>query len=207
VPAPPDVAQVELTLQRGARVSGTVVDRQSRTPLAGARISAEGAPDPEGTFPTVASSATSDANGQFQLGGLSPGLHSLEVAAEGHNPRILSGLVLPPDGELGPLAIDLARTAPGEEPKLEFVGIGVVIKAEGDVMQIVNVVPGGGGAEVGLQPGDAILSIDGVAAAELGFAGSIEKIRGPEGTTVQLVVRRKDGSTVPMAVPRRALRT
>jgi C-terminal processing protease CtpA/Prc len=72
-------------------------------------------------------------------------------------------------------------------------------------MNVVNVIPGGGGAEVGLVPGDAILSIDGVATVELGFAGAVERIRGPEGTTVALVVRRADGSTVAMAVPRRAL--
>lgn len=206
IPAPPGVAEVELELERGGRVRGVVVDRASRQVLAGARVSLEGALDAETTFAPISSSTTTDGSGMFLLGGLRPGLHSLQVAADGHNPRLYSGLRLDPDGELGPLTIDLAATLPGEEPKMEYVGIGVVIRAEGDAMILVNAVPGGGAAQAGLVPGDAILAIDGVPAGDLGFAGSIERIRGPEGTTVILRVRRKaDGQSADVAVVRRAL--
>jgi len=197
--------EVELTLSRGGRVSGRVIDRATKQPLAGARVSVEGGIDVEQTIAPLASGVATDGDGQFVLGGLPPGLCSITVAAAGHNPRLISGLRLSPEGELGPLTIDLAAVAPGEEPRMEFVGIGAVLRAEGDVMLIVDVMPGGGAAEVGLAPGDAVLSIDGTPAGELGFAGSVQRIRGPEGSTVELVVRKKDGTTGPLAVPRRAL--
>jgi Carboxypeptidase regulatory-like domain/PDZ domain len=206
VPAPPAAVEVELTLRRGARVSGVVIDRATRKPLAGARVSVEGALDSEQTFAPVSSGTTTNADGRFELGGLSPGLHSIQIAAEGHHPRILSGLDVEPDGEIGSLSIDLAATADGEEPRLEYVGIGAVLKAEGDVLVIANVVAGGGAAEVGLVAGDQILWVDGIAASDLGFADAIQHIRGPEGTAVALVVRRKaDGQVSPISVPRRAL--
>jgi protocatechuate 3,4-dioxygenase beta subunit len=197
--------EVELTLSRGGRVTGVVLDRASKKPLAGARVSVEGGFDPETTFAPLASGATSDGDGRFSLGGLRPGLFSLSVVAEGHNPRLMSGLRVEGDGDLGPLTIDLSAVAPGEDPRMEYVGIGAVLSVQGDVMLIQKVMPGGGAAEVGLQSGDAILVIDGVAVAELGFMGAVQRIRGPEGTTVELVVRRKDGTTGTIAVPRRAL--
>jgi C-terminal processing protease CtpA/Prc len=94
------------------------------------------------------------------------------------------------NGELGPLTIDLAEVARGEQPTMEYVGIGAVLRASGDAMVIEEVVPGGGAAEVGLLPGDGIVSIKNVPAVTLGFAGSVQLIRGPEGTFVHLTVRR-----------------
>jgi uncharacterized GH25 family protein len=194
--------EVELVLSRGGRIRGQVVDRVTHKPLAGARVSVEGGVESD---LTTASGAATDDNGQFLLGGLSPGLCSITVAAQGHNPRLIGGLRPEADGELGPLTIDLSAVDPGDEPRMEFVGIGVVMSAQGDALVIQKVMPGSGAAEVGLVEGDGILSIDGTAATDLGFMGAIQKIRGPEGTTVDLVVRRKAGGTGPVTVPRRAL--
>jgi uncharacterized GH25 family protein len=194
--------EVELVLSQGGRIRGQVVDRVTHKPLAGARVSVEGGAESE---LTTASGVATDDDGRFVLGGLQPGLCSITVAAQGHNPRLISGLRAEPDAELGPLTVDLSAVEPGEQPRMEFVGIGVVMSAQGDVLMIQKVMPGGGAAEVGLVDGDAILSIDGTPATDLGFMGAVQKIRGPEGTTVDLVVRRKAGGTGPVTVPRRAL--
>jgi carboxyl-terminal processing protease len=56
-----------------------------------------------------------------------------------------------------------------------------------------------------MQPGDAILAIDGAPAAALGFEGAVERIRGAEGSVVQLSVRRGAGEPYELAVPRRRI--
>ena len=41
---------------------------------------------------------------------------------------------------------------------------------------------------------------------KLGFNDSIQLIRGPEGSTVRLTVRRADGTTIDLVTPRRRIR-
>lgn len=124
--------------------------------------------------------------------------------AQQHHARLVSVEIR--EGETaGPLLIDLGPLEQGEDPRLELVGIGAVLEAKGDALVIKEVMTGGGAAEVGLGPGDGILSIEGQSAATLGFGGGIERIRGPEGTYVSLEVRRTDGSITKYVVPRRRL--
>ncbi len=52
---------------------------------------------------------------------------------------------------------------------------------------------------------DQLLAVDGRLVSELGMTGAIDAIRGPEGTTVRLTVRR-DGVTREVDVPRRLIR-
>jgi C-terminal processing protease CtpA/Prc len=105
----------------------------------------------------------------------------------------------------GPLVIDLGAIEKGEDPRLELVGIGAVLEAKGDALMIKQAMPGGGAAEAGLGAGDGILFIEGQSVVKLGFSGSVELIRGAEGTYVKLEVRRVDGSTASVIVPRRRL--
>jgi C-terminal processing protease CtpA/Prc len=73
-----------------------------------------------------------------------------------------------------------------------------------DVLMVIDVVEGGGAAEVGLQRGDALITIDGEKTSVLGFLGGVEKIRGAENSSVHLVVRR-GGAAVEVDVPRRRI--
>ena len=197
VPGQP--ATVDFTLSAGARVAGQVVDRATTQPLDGARVSLEGQGDD--TFPVTPSTRTGP-DGRFELSGVGAGPRSLFVVASGHHARLVS--VTLRDGETaGPVVVDLGAVEDGGTPQLELVGIGAVLKAEGDALVVQQVLPGGGAAEVGLVPGDGVLSIDGEAASALGFAGGVERIRGPEDTTVTLEVRRADGTVARLPVPRR----
>ena len=78
---------------------------------------------------------------------------------------------------------------------MELAGVGVQFAPRGEALRIVAVVPGGGAAEAGLQVGDEILAVDGRPVSELGMEGSVQAIRGPEGSTVTLRVRRGPGGT------------
>jgi hypothetical protein len=156
--------------------------------------------------PTLATSVT-DGQGGFELRGLGAGTFSLSASAADHHGRVLSGLALAEGGTLGPLQVQLTPTRPGEQPRIELVGIGAVLAAQGDALVIGQVLPGGGAAEAGLAPGDAVLSVDGQSVVELGFEGAIGRIRGPEGTTVRLEVRPAGAADpVIMDVPRRPLK-
>lgn len=205
-PPPGEPIELDLSLGRGGRVSGRVIDSVSRQPLEHARVSVEAALGPSATVMPLLASATTDAAGAFEIRGLAAGLRSVHVAAAGHHRRIISGLPVEADGSVGPLEIDLRPVAEGEEPALELTGIGAVLAAEGDALVIGRLIPGGGAAEAGLQSGDGILAIDGASVVDLGFEGSIERIRGPEGSTVRLTVRRAgSGEVQDLDVPRRRI--
>jgi len=198
IPDPPGAPiTADLTLAKGATLRGTVVDRETQKPIAGARVSLEGAAG-AADLPLLAS-ATTEANGAFELRGLAPGLRSLSASAEGHHARIVSGIAVT-DADPPAITIALTPTKKGEAPGIELVGIGAVLTAKDDVLLIGQTIAGGGAAEVGLTTGDAVLAIDGIKVTDLGFEGSVIRIRGPEGSTVVLTVR-KAGATEAQDIP------
>lgn len=210
--APSDEREVEISgdtsadagLLRGATLIGVVRDGKTQAPLEGAKISVEGRGGGGGGAAQPFAVALSDAAGHFQLSGLPPGQRSIFVAAAKHHARVIAVRV---DEKLAPLVIDLSPTEPGEAPRVELLGIGAVLAAKDDAMLIGKLVPGGGAAEAGLAVGDAILAVDGESVVSLGFEGTIQRIRGPEGTTVSLVIRRGDGGAPgPISVIRRRIK-
>jgi carboxyl-terminal processing protease len=84
-------------------------------------------------------------------------------------------------------------------------GVGVE-RAGRSALRVTLVVPGGGAAEAGLAPGDEILSVEGRPVSDLGMAGAVELIRGPEDTRVRLVVRRGEMPPSDLWVWRRLVR-
>ena len=201
VPTPPGEARADAALEAGGRLAGVVRDEATRSPLPGARVSVEGALEAAAsTFPVLAE-ATADAGGRFLLDGL-PRRFSIQVAAAGHHARVLGGLEVGPGETSGPVEIALRPVAEGESPRLDLVGVGLVLAPMGEGLAVVQVVPGGGAAEAGLARGDLVLRVDGAPVAELGFGGAIDAIRGPEGTRVSLGVRRGERSFEVSAVRR-----
>lgn len=89
-----------------------------------------------------------------------------------------------------------------------YVGIGVTITADesGEGYLIVGVQPGGSAYEVGLLPGDVIVSAQGQSAKGMTVSDLRSLIRGPEGTTVPLEVLR-DGETLSFQIERRQILT
>ncbi len=192
---------VDVTLGVGGTITGKVIDRATKQPIAQARVSLESRSEATlAALPSVLSAA----DGAFELPSIPPGRRSLFVAASGHDARLMT-VEVTESRTTGPLTVDLAPTKKDAEPKLELVGIGAVLEAKGDVLLIKDVVASGGAALAGLGPGDGILSIDGQSAQKLGFPGGVEKIRGEEGTTLTLEVRRADGTVATVVVTRRRI--
>ncbi|MEM1415500.1 MAG: carboxypeptidase regulatory-like domain-containing protein [Myxococcota bacterium] len=178
----------DVTLRSSGRIRGVVRGGpEGRTRLEDARVSLEG----RGTDGALAvrREARSDQGGNFVLEGVGEGPRSLTVAAPGHHARILSGIAVVA-GETRELEVALDPTEGDESPRLQLVGIGAVLSADGDVLVVGGVLPGGGAERAGIAPGDAILAVDGASVEALGFGGAIERIRGAEGSLVSLRVRR-----------------
>ncbi|MGC3997646.1 MAG: carboxypeptidase regulatory-like domain-containing protein [Anaeromyxobacter sp.] len=203
IPPPPGEARLDVALEAGGVLTGVVRDDATSAPLAGARLSVEGDLAAASTFP-VLSEAVTGPDGRFTLTGL-PRRVSVYAAAAGHHARILGGVDVPPGAPVGPVELRLRPTAPGEAPRVDLAGIGIVIAPHGDTLGVASVVAGGGAAEVGLQPGDLIVEVNGQRVDDLGMTAAVDAIRGPEGTFVLLSVRRGD-RTLEFRVPRRIVR-
>lgn len=85
-----------------------------------------------------------------------------------------------------------------------YVGIGITITVaeDGSGLQVMEVNPGSSAEEAGMQVDDVIIEIDGHDAAGITTTGARELVRGKEGTTVQITVRREE-QIIPMTVFRR----
>ena len=207
IPEHPGVAEVELRLGQGGRIAGRVIDRASGQALPGARIALEGDGGSEPTLLDPGATAIAGADGAFLVSGLPPRAVSLHVAADGHHARIVTGIEVPDGGVAGPIEVKLSPVADGEEPRVELAGIGATLERRGrGALRITLVSPGGGAAEAGLLPGDEIVSVEGATVAELGMAGAVDCIRGPEDTRVRLTVRRGEAPATEVWVWRRLVR-
>ncbi len=207
--APPRAAagatDVALTLSAGATLRGTVVDAADQHPIGHARVAREASSGGASIQPANAGTLTQP-DGTFELAGIPPGPLSITITATGFNPRIESGMTASDGGTLGPLSLGLTRLAEGEQPSTELVGIGIVFAADGDDLRVTRVVAGGGAEAAGIVVGDRVTAIDGLPVAPLGVDGAVSRIRGIEGTTISVTVKRGD-QLVPLIVTRRKLKT
>ncbi|MBN2247191.1 MAG: S41 family peptidase [Coriobacteriia bacterium] len=73
-----------------------------------------------------------------------------------------------------------------------FYGIGITISNDGDDLVVNSVIDGTPAAAAGLQPSDLIVEINGEARPRWDVDEAVLRIRGEEGTTVRLGVRRDD---------------
>ena len=198
-----DVGPVEVTLGPGVRLEGQVV-RTGGAPLTGARVTVEGGA--YGASLDTLYDGMTDASGRFSVEGLAPGEVSLSVSARGHNTRIVNGVRVGPGAPPVP-PVELEPVAEGETEKVEMVGIGAVLGPRDDALVLGQIFPGGGAHEAGLQPGDAIVRIEGTPVVDIGFAEAVPRIRGPEGSQLRLGIRRAGSSdVVDLVVTRRKVK-
>ena len=87
-----------------------------------------------------------------------------------------------------------------------YVGIGVTIQVaeDGSGFRIIQVEKTGPAAEAGIQAGDVIVAISGQSAAGMTTADAGALVKGEEGTTVDLTIRRGE-TEIPFTVERRTV--
>lgn len=199
-------ADVTLKLPQGGTLTGKVIDADSKKPLENAKVSVENSFGGGPGAAAVSATVVTDANGDFTLAGVPLGRSSVTVAAFAHHRKIVGGFTMTEGAKVGPITIELAATKPGETPKLELAGLGIVLRAGNDGLVVQRLIDGGGGKEAGLVVGDVIIAVEGERVAAVGMSRAIQRIRGPVNTTVAIVVRHADGSEQRVVAYRRKIR-
>lgn len=75
----------------------------------------------------------------------------------------------------------------------EFEGIGVEITVRDGLLTVISPIEGGPAQEAGVKSGDLIVSIDGQSTEKSNIVDALDRIRGREGTKVDIIVKR-DGT-------------
>lgn len=83
-----------------------------------------------------------------------------------------------------------------------FQGIGATVSRQENYVVIVDTIPDTPAERAGLEPGDAILAIDGESAEGWTVDRAVLSIRGPRGTSVELTIRRLDGTEETLSIVR-----
>jgi protocatechuate 3,4-dioxygenase beta subunit len=189
---------VRITLARGATLSGTILDADTREPIAGARVALDAATS---SGANAIQGTSSDASGAYSLKGVPPGPFSVRVSRDGYRTKIVPGLttrgsptirediVLAPRGDAG-----------GGES--ELIGIGAVLAPTAAGVVISSVIEGGPAERAGLQGGDRIIRIDGADATTMPLSDCVQRLRGPEGSRVTVGVARRGGGEIDLTVVR-----
>lgn len=87
-----------------------------------------------------------------------------------------------------------------------YVGVGMTVTAreDGEGIDIVQVTPGGPAEEAGIQAGDVLIAVNAEPVDGLDITGVSNKVKGEEGTTVELTMRRS-GRELTFTVERRTI--
>lgn len=72
----------------------------------------------------------------------------------------------------------------------KYVGIGIRLEDKDDEVVVLNTIEGSPAEEAGIKPGDVLVAVDGESVRGKGGKEISEKVRGPEGTWVELTVLR-----------------
>jgi hypothetical protein len=190
-----------VALKVGRVVRGTVVDRQTKRPIAGAYVHGGQRSISGAGFPESSADWTRE-DGAFTLRSVPDTRFEIVARARGYAERSLP--VGTTDHEV---QVELAAVAAGATPVRDFEGIGATLGycSNGSDYCVSAFTPGGGAKSAGLQEGDQVVAIDGKPIGDEDLEDVIYRIRGPAGTLVHLSIRRGD-ATLEFNVVRRLLR-
>jgi carboxyl-terminal processing protease len=84
-----------------------------------------------------------------------------------------------------------------------FVGLGIELKLDKEGLRLVGVIRGGPAWEAGIKVGDQIIKVGDRSMKGLNLDEAANKLQGAEGTFIDLVVQRRDGTTESFRLVRR----
>lgn len=178
-----EVEKVRVVLAPSSALHGRVVDTDTGAVIGGAQVTLVGT---RGMAPVF-----TDGQGNFVLRSLPEENTNLHVSAAGYVELHAGGV----DGRRSrDQTITLGLKRATDDQHAEVVGIGVAVGRTRDGVRVRAVYPGAPALGV-LAEGDVIIEVDGVSAAGRSLQDNMGAIRGPEGTSVDLTVRDKDGAT------------
>lgn len=79
-----------------------------------------------------------------------------------------------------------------------YVGVGIQLENEGDEVVVTSPIDGSPAEEAGIETGDVILEVNGRNVEGQDVSRIAERVRGPEGSTVRITVRREEGRGDPV---------
>ncbi|SFL45910.1 S41 family peptidase [Pelosinus propionicus] len=88
------------------------------------------------------------------------------------------------------------------ETEGSFGGVGMVLGVKDKTLTVVSPIEGTPSDKAGIKSGDQILQIDGKDTKDMALDEAVNKIRGPEGTTVSLAVRHENEPTKEITLTR-----
>lgn len=88
------------------------------------------------------------------------------------------------------------------ETEGSFGGVGMVLGVKDKILTVVSPIEGTPSDKAGIKSGDQILQIDGKDTKDMALDEAVNKIRGPEGTTVNLAIRHENEPTKEVALTR-----
>lgn len=187
---------VRIVLGKGALLTGKVVDAATHKPIAGAIVALDAVTS---TTANSIAPARSDEAGNYALEGVPAGPFSIRVASDRYRTRTMSGLTT---HNGAPITQDIELTPRGDGgAENEMVGIGAVLVQQPSGVVLSWLMPSSPAFVAGLRPGDIISRIDGNDAAGLSMTDCVQRLRGPEGSRVSVVVLR-DGASVEVTMTR-----
>jgi len=189
-----------IDLVEPGRVQGVVVDEQGNL-VVGAKVAVGVLPEflPAGELPPTI--AKTNERGEFELSNLAPGALALEAKAVGKGRGRASAQVAAGELTTG-IRIALGATDTDSETG-QTGGVAITLSGNGNTIVIVQVAANSDAERAGLQAGDHVLAVDGVAAASVSDVAN--RLGGNPGTDVLLELQRGE-STFKVRVNREALR-
>jgi hypothetical protein len=176
---------VHLVLAKGATLSGTVIDAETRRPIAGATVALDAMTS---TTANMITPSRTDDSGGYSLEGAPSGPFSIRVARDGYRSKIVPGIVT--RGVAATQDVALQPLGDGGAGGMELAGVGAILAAGPEGVAISFVIPGGPVDRAGLRNGDVITRIDGLDAQGLSMSDCVQRLRGPEGSRVFVSVKR-----------------
>lgn len=194
---PGEVAAARLRLQAGATLTGQLVVGDARAPVPGCVIREEALEIVSGLPDRGSSVTTTDVRGLFELRGVAAGVR--RVVATCPDGGVAQTRVRLEAGGHEDVVLRVTNEKPAED---EYAGIGAVLAQRGPRVVVMRVTEGGPGFLAGILPGDEVLAVDGFSVEGMPVHGVSQRIRGPVGIPVHLVLRRAGGDPFELVAER-----